>query len=862
MKNLYLLIAILFASFTSHAQAGGYCVPNNSQPCFNPWSTNDMIDNFWTTGAITNISNLSSGCATSASNNYSSFMGMVLVTGPGATIGLNIQGAATGANGPCPGSGCFAQGFAVWIDWNQDLDFNDPGEKIYESPSSGFQVYSGTFTVPATAICSDYRMRVRSSFSSAGSAITPCANQTYGETEDYIVRVENCSSQERTICLGNTATIDYTAMLPATSPITVLVSPMTNVNITIPTISFNPSDTTIYIVTWTSPDSSWQDTAKIYVNTPLSPTYAGLDDTACAATFMPLSTSLANTNTTGFWSFNYPPGVGSGFTFLPNILSLSPTIVANNPGYYTVFFTESDTANICPSVIDSLVAIFSTETHTSLNVNPSCNAYADGSINVTSFGTLGAIEYSIDNGATFQTSNFFDSLSAGVYNVVSRDVAGCSFSSVVTLIDPLSVVLTLSADTTVCINGTATHVANAVNGTFFNFNWSHTGSLNSIQPISPLADSTVSVYALNQNNCSSDTLNVTTFLYDPISFTFNYSDTSVCPGDNNTALAVNQPLGGLNGYDYYWTANGSLVNSATPIYSAVPNTQTTYCVTVSDACETTPVTACKTYTMNDVPVADFDANQYESCAPGIFDLFVTTTPSLVDNVLWTIGGKNYNNNNVTHTFEEANTYNVTLYVESSEGCRDEITKYAFLKVNPIPDPEFYVTPSPATIYSPVVDLINQTTGTNTYAWEMPSSIPSSSSLVNAIATYPEGIPNNYTVRLIATSDKNCVNEVSHEVIVKSDVIIYAPNVFTPNQDQLNNNWRVYIEGIDVYDFNLKVYNRWGELVWESYDPEATWDGTMLSGKHVLDGTYVWSISAKDLSLDNVHEFKGTVMILR
>jgi len=51
-------------------------------------------------------------------------------------------------------------------------------------------------------------------------------------------------------------------------------------------------------------------------------------------------------------------------------------------------------------------------------------------------------------------------------------------------------------------------------------------------------------------------------------------------------------------------------------------------------------------------------------------------------------------------------------------------------------------------------------------------------------------------------------------------VIFAPNIFTPDGDEFNEYWRVYITGIDIYDFHLTMYNRWGEIVWESYNAEG------------------------------------------
>ncbi|MDX1350284.1 MAG: GEVED domain-containing protein, partial [Putridiphycobacter sp.] len=427
MKKIFLAIAFSFLYTQAFSQTtNGYCIPTYGTVCNSP-STNDLINNFSTTGGITNISNLNSGC-NFLPDNYQNVPQFVTTT-PGSIINFSVQCGAT-----------YQQGFAIWIDWNQDLDFNDPGEKVYESPTAGFQVFTGSFTVPPNTLCGDYRIRVRSSFAVGGANITPCGNQTYGETEDYTLSVINCSSQERTICEGETATIDYSTMLPPTSPITVVVSPMTNVNIAIPNISFNPLDTTIYLVTWTSPDSSWQDTAKIYVNDPLLPTYAGENDTICTGNLVQLQATLGNTNTNYQWFLGYP-STNIGAIYIPNPNVLNPNIISNNPGSVYAIFTETDTLNVCPAVSDTATIIFSSEFHNVVKVDPTCNGYTDGQIIINSTGTLGAVEYSIDNGGTWGTSNTYTGLSAGTYDIISKDVAGCTYASSITLVDPAIVTI-------------------------------------------------------------------------------------------------------------------------------------------------------------------------------------------------------------------------------------------------------------------------------------------------------------------------------------------------------------------------------------------------------------------------------------
>jgi gliding motility-associated-like protein len=100
-----------------------------------------------------------------------------------------------------------------------------------------------------------------------------------------------------------------------------------------------------------------------------------------------------------------------------------------------------------------------------------------------------------------------------------------------------------------------------------------------------------------------------------------------------------------------------------------------------------------------------------------------------------------------------------------------------------------------------------------------------------------------------------------KVPVKPEVLIYAPNAFTPDGDEFNQSWSVIMEGIDITVFDLLVYNRWGEVIWASKDVNATWDGT-YKGKIVPAGIYNWTIRTKDALNDKKYEFTGSITVLR
>jgi gliding motility-associated-like protein len=89
-----------------------------------------------------------------------------------------------------------------------------------------------------------------------------------------------------------------------------------------------------------------------------------------------------------------------------------------------------------------------------------------------------------------------------------------------------------------------------------------------------------------------------------------------------------------------------------------------------------------------------------------------------------------------------------------------------------------------------------------------------------------------------------------------------PNTFTPNGDELNQTWHpVITSGIDENDFNLTIYNRWGELIWESYDIYSGWDGT-YNGKICPEGVYFYIGTCKDSKSLNKFLIQGHITLIR
>jgi len=93
------------------------------------------------------------------------------------------------------------------------------------------------------------------------------------------------------------------------------------------------------------------------------------------------------------------------------------------------------------------------------------------------------------------------------------------------------------------------------------------------------------------------------------------------------------------------------------------------------------------------------------------------------------------------------------------------------------------------------------------------------------------------------------------------VQLFAPNAFTPDGNSFNDTWKVYIEGIDIYDFHLTIFDRNGGIVWESYNTAGEWDGNY--GHQVApDGIYPYRIETGDAVTDKRYVFTGYIMLIR
>ncbi len=283
-----------------------------------------------------------------------------------------------------------------------------------------------------------------------------------------------------------------------------------------------------------------------------------------------------------------------------------------------------------------------------------------------------------------------------------------------------------------------------------------------------------------------------------------------------------------------------------------------YTVTVTDANGCNVVQEIS-ITDSPLPVVSFIADINDGCAP--VEVIFTNTGETGASCEWTFGDGSSSTScgpDVTHEFTTAGLHDVSLTVTNVGGCFTTFVAYDLIEVYEVPSANFIFNPVNPTTIDTEVNFSDYSVSADGWEWDFGGFGASTDQNPTFIFPEQEGI---YPIQLIAITDNGCRDTIVKNITVNQDQLIFVPNVITPDGDTFNEVFTPYFTGIDIYDYHLTIYNRWGEKMFESYNLATGWNGT-YGDDLVEDGVYIWHITTAEIATDKKLEFHGHVTVLK
>jgi gliding motility-associated-like protein len=573
-------------------------------------------------------------------------------------------------------------------------------------------------------------------------------------------------------------------------------------------------------------------------------------------------------------------GATPGYTYSWNTSPVQTGATANNllaPASYNCIVTD---ANGCTKSITASIGDLPAPTIDSITVtNASCFGFNDGIATVyPKAGGSSVFTYQWNlNSTVVSTSQAATSLNANLYNITVTDANGCTVTGVTSISEPLPITINTSTDQTAC-NGQVLGVyASAAGGTLpYTYTWLGAGSGLSgggNHNVTFTNGGTVSViqsYSVNAtdvNGCPAAVgqFNVTvlpkiTILAGPV---------TGCLGQTVTLNA--EAFGGNNGpYTFTWGTVPVFTETGTVSQTQVDVTSLTsvgYNVAVDDGCSTVE-TVTVTVGANPTPNATLLGINTQGCS----DLMVTFSPGNPGitgcSYAWSFGdGLSSTDSATTHLYStigslQIDSFDVQLIVTSPQGCKDTVMMPNYVAVYPQPVAEFSFLPETTTEFDPTIHFFNQSLLGSTYNWNFGEPASAMNVSVDANPSHSYINAGVYDVALTVTSALGCVDSVHHPVTISPEYAIYVPNAFSPNGDLKNEIFTPQGIGIDEERYHMYIYDRWGEVIYETNNFDKGWNGTVRDGAAIVQqDVYIYKIVVYDVK-NNKHTLTGHVTVVR
>jgi gliding motility-associated-like protein len=363
------------------------------------------------------------------------------------------------------------------------------------------------------------------------------------------------------------------------------------------------------------------------------------------------------------------------------------------------------------------------------------------------------------------------------------------------------------------------------------------------------------ITGIDGNGCEI-TKSTTVNVYPDLVFEPYVNKTQVCPGD---PVLFNASISGGTGEPYEFIFDGYYNNTILTIY---PKETHMYKFIARDGCqEVKDSIEIETYP---IPFLDFVADDYAGCMPKEIKFTSVSVPQdLIASFVWNFGDNDNNNLSIasspSHTYDNKGEYDVTMSITTINGCNADTTKENLIHVEPKPVLEFSPQPATASFIKPIIYFKNNSVNVDSldYIWSFGNG--ELSNIQSPEYTYDAtGV---YEVEMIGFTKYGCSDTIYRYVEIVPEVKFYVPEAFSPNGDDINDTFLPKGENIVNRSYVMKIYNRWGEIVFETTNLYEPWKGDIKGNGLAKPGTYAYYIEYKDI-FDVNYKSEGLLQLIR
>ena len=592
----------------------------------------------------------------------------------------------------------------------------------------------------------------------------------------------------------------------------------------------------------------------------------GPDTTACFNNPNISLNGLVSNALGGVW-------VGSGGTFNPNTTDLnanydpSPTEIANG---FTWVILSTTGNGFCPSNQDSLRIDFidGPDVDAGLDIDV-CSDTASVPLGAT-FQFAGGVEwFTVDGDGTFSNplsanSSYVpgpgdlanDSVVLYVQTIINGNCFGRTDSLTVFFFDPPTISLvfpdTICADNPILLNSNSTTGsgiwATSGDGTFTQDTSSVTVYNHGPGDLA-FGNVEITFESTNNGGCQiqRDTIDIAVIPSPDVDFDFTMECYGVAT-DFTSNIVSSEPIVG-----YSWTLGGNEFSTDENPSYVIPTTGTndiTFIATSQNGCSDTIVIPVLTYFLPEVAF-----NTPAPCLNGGTQYFDGTVVQGGNAVLWewSFGdGGGSTEQNPLYQYGTAGVVTVSLIVTSDQGCVDSMSNV--IEIYPGPDAAFSNNPEYANVFQNIdfTDLSQSNFPIVSWFWDFADGNTATDQ--NTSHNFGEG--GDYDVMLVVEDENGCLDTAKNIVHIYLPPLV--PSGFSPNGDNSNDFLLVYGGPYEILEF--KVYNNWGEVIFESNDASIGWDGKYKDIDQPI-GVYVWTVKATTTD-GTLHEISGDTSLIR